>query len=71
MERIMLEYYEFQQKLRDLARHADNIGLGRQGILEEIVTLAEEYLERAEDLELKQIVEMQQDPSNPRYDYGL
>jgi hypothetical protein len=67
----MLDYYEFEQKLRDLARRADHIGLGRQDILEELVNLANEYLERAEDIELKAIVEMQMDPSNARYDWGL
>ena len=67
----MLEYYEFQQKLREMARRADISGLGRQDILDQVVNLANEYLDRAEDLELKQIVAEQNDPSNPRYDYGL
>jgi hypothetical protein len=67
----MLDYYEFQQKLRDLARRADVAGLGRQSILEELVVLANEYLEKAEEIELKSIIDMQNDPSNPRYDYGL
>ncbi len=67
----MLDYYEFQRKLRDLARRADHAGLGRQGILKELVDLADEYLEKAEEIELKSIIDMQNDPSNPRYDYGL
>jgi hypothetical protein len=67
----MLDYYEFQQKLRDLARRADLAGLGRQSILEELVVLANEYLERTEEIELKSIIDIQNDPSNPRYDYGL
>jgi hypothetical protein len=67
----MLDYYEFQQKLRNLARRADQAGLGRQSILEELVVLANEYLEKAEEIELKSIIDMQNDPSNPRYDYGL
>ena len=67
----MIEYYEFQSQLRDLARKADLKSLSRQDILNEIVNIANDYLEKAEELELEMIFSDQTNPNNPRYDYGL
>lgn len=67
----MIDFYEFQSQLRALARRADNENMSRQSILESIVDIANEYLDRAEEMELQMIISEQNDPSNPRYDYGL
>jgi len=67
----MIEYYEFEKQLRDLARKADLSSLSRQDVLNEIVNIANEYLEKAERLELEIIIADQMNPENPRYDYLL
>jgi hypothetical protein len=67
----MIEYYEFEKQLRDLARKADLSSLSRQDVLNEIVNIANEYLEKAERLELEMIIADQMNPENPRYDYLL
>jgi hypothetical protein len=67
----MIDFYEFQSQLRELARRAERENLSRQGILESIVDIANTYLDRAEEMELEQIIADQMDPSNTRYDYGL
>ena len=67
----MMEYYIFEKQLRNLVRRADNAGYTQREVLESLVELANEYQEKAEELELAKIIEAQNDPSNPRYDYGL
>jgi hypothetical protein len=67
----MVEYYVFEEQLRNLVRRADSAGYTRQGVFEALIELADQYREKAEALELEQIIADQLDPSNPRYDYGL
>jgi hypothetical protein len=55
----MLDQMEFAKRLRSLARRADNFGKSRQELLEEIIMIAEDYEDRAERLEMAQIVEAQ------------
>ena len=52
---------EFARKMRGLARRADNFGYDRQAILEEIISIAENYEEVADRLELAEIVQAQRD----------
>jgi CO dehydrogenase/acetyl-CoA synthase alpha subunit len=67
----MIDFYEFQIQLRNLARRADDENMSRQSILESIIDIANEYLDRAEEMELQMIISEQNDPSNPRYDCEL
>jgi hypothetical protein len=57
----MIDYMVFAERLRNLARRSDNFGKNRQDILWEIIAIAEDYEERAERLEMQQIIEMQRD----------
>lgn len=55
----MTEYMEFAKRLRGLARRSDNFGKTRQDILEEIISMAEDYEAVAERIEMQMIVEAQ------------
>jgi hypothetical protein len=57
----MMEYYEFANRLRGIARRADTFGHDRQRILEELIFAAENLEKVAEDLEMKMIIQMQND----------
>jgi hypothetical protein len=46
----MLDYYEFEKRLRNLANCTS---LCKQDIINEILNIADEYLMRAEELETK------------------
>lgn len=52
----MMEYYEFAEKLRGIARRADMFGQDRQRLLEELIFAAENYEKVADYLE-KQMIE--------------
>lgn len=67
----MMEHYEFAKQLRNLLRRADRFGYDLQTLKEEVLHVAELQEKHAERIELKMIVDAQNDPSNPRYDYGL
>lgn len=67
----MIDYYVFEEQLRNLIRRADNAGYTQRQVLESLMELADQYQEKAEKLDLEAIVAAQNDPSNPRYDYGL
>ncbi|MDB4345073.1 hypothetical protein OAA24_00435 [bacterium] len=55
----MIELIVIAERLRSLSRRADNFGKSRQELLEEIIMIAEDYEDRAERLEMAQIVEAQ------------
>ena len=55
----MMEYYEFAKSLRGIARRADTFGHDRQRILEELIFAAENLEKVAENLEMKMIIQMQ------------
>ena len=55
----MIELITIAERLRSLSRRADNFGKSRQELLEEIIMIAEDYEDRAERLEMAQIVEAQ------------
>ena len=55
----MIELIVIAERLRSLSRRADNFGKSRQDLLEEIIMIAEDYEDRAERLEMAQIVEAQ------------
>jgi hypothetical protein len=57
----MMEYYEFAKNLRSIARRADTFGHDRQRILEELIFAAENLEKVAENLEMKMIIQMQND----------
>jgi len=67
----MMEHYEFAKQLRNLLRRADRFGYDLQTLKEEVLYVAELQEKQAERIELKMIADAQNDPSNPRYDYGL
>jgi hypothetical protein len=67
----MIEQYEFAKQLRNLLRRADRFGYDLQQLKEEVLYVAELQEENAERLELRMIIDAQNDPSNPRYDHGL
>lgn len=67
----MIEQYEFAKQLRNLLRRSDRFGHDLQTLKEEILHIAELQEAHAERLEMEMIVTAQNDPSNPRYDYGL
>ena len=52
----MLDYYEFATKLRNLARTIED-----PAVYMPLVKIAEEYEDRAEQLEMAQIIQMQRD----------
>jgi hypothetical protein len=55
----MIELITIAERLRSLSRRADNFGKSRQELLEEIIMIAEDYEDRAERLEMAQIIEAQ------------
>lgn len=55
----MIELITIAERLRSLSRRADNFGKSRQELLEEIIMIAEDYENRAERLEMAQIIEAQ------------
>lgn len=57
----MIEYYEFAQKLRGIARRADMFGHDRDRVLEELIFAAENYESVAERLENDMLVQTRQD----------
>lgn len=67
----MIDQYEFAKQLRNLLRRADRFGYDLQTLKEEVLYIAELQEAQAERIELQMIVNIQNDSSNPRYDYGL
>lgn len=67
----MVELHNISIELRNLLREADNTAMTREQLMYRILLMSEEYMERYEDQSLKLLIEGQNDPSNPRYDYGL
>jgi hypothetical protein len=67
----MEELHNISASLRNLLREADNTAMSREQIMYRILLMSDEYMERYEDELLKALIESQNDPSNPRYDYGL
>lgn len=57
----MIEQMEFANRLRSLARRADNFGKDRQALLEELIMMAEDYEAQAERIEMQMIIQMQCD----------
>lgn len=55
----MLEHYEFAKDLRKLLRRADRFGYNTQRLKEEILYLAEANETYAEHVEMKMIIDMQ------------
>jgi hypothetical protein len=64
-------HFDVRKELCDLARRADVEQMSAYEILGAILLMSDEHNEKYETLMLEQIIEDQNDPSNPRYDYGL
>ena len=64
-------HYSIYKELRELARKADIEQMSAYEILGALLLASDAHNEKYETLMLEQIVEDQNDPSNPRYDYGL
>ena len=56
----MMEYLEFAQKLRGIARRADLFGHDRTRLLEELIFAAENYEQVADRLEAAMIADMKE-----------
>jgi beta-xylosidase len=67
----MEELHNISIELRNILREADSTAMTREQLMYRILLMSEEYMERYEDQSLKVLIEGQNDPSNPRYDYGL
>jgi hypothetical protein len=57
----MQEYLEVTKSLRNLLRRADRFGYDIQRLKEEILSVAENYEDVAERIELEMIIQMQND----------
>jgi hypothetical protein len=57
----MQEYLEVTKSLRNLLRRADRFGYDIQRLKEEILSVAENYEDAAERIELEMIIQMQND----------
>jgi hypothetical protein len=64
-------HYDIYKELRELARKADIEQMSANEILGALLLASDAHNEKYETLMLEQIVEDQNDHSNPRYDYGL
>ena len=56
----MMEYYEFANRLRGIARRADTFGHDRDRILEELIFAAENLEKIAEHMETQMIEQMKE-----------
>lgn len=65
------ELYDISVALRDLLREVDEKMLSRDQMMQRILTMSDEYMEKYEDVLLERLVDEQNDPNNPRFDYGL
>ena len=57
----MQEYLEVTKSLRNLLRRADRFGYDIQRLKEEILSVAENYEDVAERIELEMIIQLQND----------
>jgi hypothetical protein len=64
-------HFNVYKELRELTRKADVEQMSVYEILGALLIMSDEHNEKYETLMLEQIVEDQNDLSNPRYDYGL
>jgi beta-xylosidase len=67
----MEELHSISTELRNILREADNTAMTREQLMYRILLMSDEYMERYENSLLNLIVDAQNDPSHPRYDYGL
>jgi hypothetical protein len=64
-------HYSIFKELRSLARKADIEQMSAYEMIGALLLMSDEHNEKYETLMLEQLVEDQNDETNPRYDYGL